>query len=93
MRAWSQAYRDDGLLVVGVHTPEFSFEHDIDGVRQAVEVRDIAVKTILGRYAALGRPEVLRLITIPGVDATVALSIVAAVGDFTRFRTPERLVS
>jgi transposase len=31
--------------------------------------------------------------TIPGVDATVALSIVAAVGDFTRFRTPEKLVS
>jgi transposase len=43
--------------------------------------------------AALGRPEVLRLMTIPGVDATVALSIVAAVGDFTRFRTPERLIS
>jgi len=43
--------------------------------------------------AALARPEVLRLMTIPGVDATVALSIVAAVGDFTRFRTPERLVA
>jgi transposase len=43
--------------------------------------------------AALARPGVLRLMTIPGVDATVALSIVAAVGDFTRFRTPERLVS
>jgi transposase len=41
---------------------------------------------------ALGRPEVRRLMTIPGVDATVALSIVAAVGDFTRFRTPEKLV-
>jgi thiol-disulfide isomerase/thioredoxin len=41
VRAWSQAYRDDGLLVVGIHTPEFSFEHDIDGVRQAVEARDI----------------------------------------------------
>src|SRR5918995_947765 len=41
VRAWSQAYRDDGLLVVGVHTPGFSFEHDIDGVRQAVEARDI----------------------------------------------------
>jgi thiol-disulfide isomerase/thioredoxin len=41
VRAWSQAYRDDGLLVVGVHTPEFSFEHDIDGVRQAVEERAI----------------------------------------------------
>ena len=31
--------------------------------------------------------------TVPGVDATVALSIVAAVGDFTRFRTPEKLVA
>ena len=31
--------------------------------------------------------------TIPGVDATVALSIVAAVGDFTRFRTPDKLVA
>jgi thiol-disulfide isomerase/thioredoxin len=35
VRAWSQAYRDDGLVVIGVHTPEFSFEHDIDGVRRA----------------------------------------------------------
>src|SRR3954469_23663171 len=26
VRAWSQGYRDDGLLVVEVHTPEFSFE-------------------------------------------------------------------
>jgi thiol-disulfide isomerase/thioredoxin len=41
VRAWSRAYRDDGLLVIGVHTPEFSFEHDIEAVRQAVEVRDI----------------------------------------------------
>jgi len=41
----------------------------------------------------LGREEVRRLMTIPGVDATVALSIVAAVGDFGRFRSPERLVS
>jgi thiol-disulfide isomerase/thioredoxin len=41
VRAWSQAYRDDGLVVVGVHTPEFSFEHDIDGVRRANEERAI----------------------------------------------------
>jgi len=41
VRAWSRAYRDDGLIVVGVHTPEFSFEHDIDLVRKAVETRDI----------------------------------------------------
>ena len=41
VRAWARAYRDDGLIVVGVHTPEFSFEHDIDGVRCAVEKRAI----------------------------------------------------
>jgi thiol-disulfide isomerase/thioredoxin len=41
VRAWSQAYRDDGLIVIGVHTPEFSFEHDIDRVRQATNERTI----------------------------------------------------
>jgi len=41
VRAWSRAYRDDGLIVIGVHTPEFSFEHDIDGVRRATEERAI----------------------------------------------------
>ena len=41
VRAWSQAYRDDGLIVIGVHTPEFSFEHDIDRVRQATKERAI----------------------------------------------------
>jgi thiol-disulfide isomerase/thioredoxin len=41
VRAWSQAYGDDGLVVVGVHTPEFSFEHDTDRVRQATMERRI----------------------------------------------------
>jgi thiol-disulfide isomerase/thioredoxin len=41
VRAWSQAYRNDGLVVLGVHTPEFSFEHGIDGVRQATKERAI----------------------------------------------------
>jgi thiol-disulfide isomerase/thioredoxin len=41
VRAWSWAYRDDGLVVIGVHTPEFSFEHDIDGVRRATTERGI----------------------------------------------------
>jgi thiol-disulfide isomerase/thioredoxin len=42
VRAWSQAYRDDGLVVIGVHTPEFSFEHDVDAVRRAAEERAIS---------------------------------------------------
>jgi thiol-disulfide isomerase/thioredoxin len=41
VRAWSRAYQDDGLVVIGVHTPEFSFEHEIDGVRHATEERAI----------------------------------------------------
>ena len=41
VRVWSRAYRDDGLIVIGVHTPEFRFEHDIDLVREAVKDRDI----------------------------------------------------
>jgi hypothetical protein len=41
VRAWSRAYRGDGLLVIGVHTPEFSFEHDVELVRQATKERDI----------------------------------------------------
>jgi thiol-disulfide isomerase/thioredoxin len=41
VRAWSQAYRDDGLVVIGVHTPEFAFEHDVDRVRQATQDRGI----------------------------------------------------
>ena len=41
VRAWSQAYRDDGLVVIGVHTPEFSFEHEIDRVRVATKERGI----------------------------------------------------
>jgi thiol-disulfide isomerase/thioredoxin len=41
IRAWSQAYRDDGLVVIGVHTPEFSFEHQVERVRQAT--KDMAI--------------------------------------------------
>src|SRR3954454_15538092 len=45
----------------------------------------------LGRIG-LRSDDVRRLMTIPGVDATVALSIVAAVGNFDRFSRPEKLV-
>ena len=41
VRAWSRSYRDDGLVVIGVHTPEFSFEHDTDLVLRATRDRAI----------------------------------------------------
>lgn len=37
LRAWHDAYADDGLVIVGVHTPEFRFERDVDNVRGALE--------------------------------------------------------
>jgi len=36
VRAWATKYRDQGLVVVGAHTPEFDFEHDLDNVRESV---------------------------------------------------------
>jgi thiol-disulfide isomerase/thioredoxin len=37
VRAWAEKYADQGLVVIGVHTPEFPFEKDADNVRQAVQ--------------------------------------------------------
>jgi len=37
LRAWAEKYSGHGLVVIGVHTPEFGFEHDIDNVRRAVQ--------------------------------------------------------
>ena len=37
VRAWADKYRDQGLVVVGVHAPEFPFEHDLGNVRRAVK--------------------------------------------------------
>jgi len=36
VRAWDERYRKDGLTVVGVHTPEFSFERDAGNVQRAI---------------------------------------------------------
>jgi thiol-disulfide isomerase/thioredoxin len=37
VRAWAERYKDHGLVVIGVHTPEFDVEHDLDNVRRAVK--------------------------------------------------------
>ncbi|HTB97755.1 MAG TPA: thioredoxin family protein [Terracidiphilus sp.] len=36
MRAWADKYRDSGLVVIGVHTPEFEFEKELPNVQRAV---------------------------------------------------------
>jgi thiol-disulfide isomerase/thioredoxin len=37
VRAWAEKYREHGLVVIGVHTPEFGFESDLDNVRRAAK--------------------------------------------------------
>jgi thiol-disulfide isomerase/thioredoxin len=37
VRAWAEKYKNQGLVVIGVHSPEFSFEHNIDNVRRAAK--------------------------------------------------------
>jgi thiol-disulfide isomerase/thioredoxin len=37
VRAWAEKYRNHGLVVIGVHTPEFPFEHNVDNVRRAAK--------------------------------------------------------
>jgi cytochrome c biogenesis protein CcdA/thiol-disulfide isomerase/thioredoxin len=58
LRAWDKAYRDDGLRIVGVHSPEFAFEHELDNVRGAVErlgIRyPVAIDNDFGTWNAYG---------------------------------------
>jgi cytochrome c biogenesis protein CcdA/thiol-disulfide isomerase/thioredoxin len=37
LKAWDARYRSKGLVILGVHTPEFAFEHDLGNVRKAVK--------------------------------------------------------
>jgi thiol-disulfide isomerase/thioredoxin len=47
VRAWAEEYRDRGLVVLGVHTPEFSFERDVGNVRSAVGSMGIGFPVVL----------------------------------------------
>jgi thiol-disulfide isomerase/thioredoxin len=55
VRAWEAKYRDQGLVVVGIHTPEFTFEQDIDNVRPAVLSHDIEFPVVLDSEYAIWR--------------------------------------
>ncbi len=41
MREWHHEYADDGLVIIGVHTPEFSYEKDVKNVEQALVDLDV----------------------------------------------------
>jgi thiol-disulfide isomerase/thioredoxin len=45
--AWHERYRDHGLVVVGVHAPEFGFEHDLDNVRRAASELGVGYPVVI----------------------------------------------
>jgi thiol-disulfide isomerase/thioredoxin len=53
--AWADRYRDRGLVVVGVHAPEFGFEHDLDNVRHAARELDVRYPVVLDNDFAIWR--------------------------------------
>ncbi|MDF2753152.1 MAG: Redoxin protein [Gaiellaceae bacterium] len=58
VRAWAEKYRDRGLIVVGVHTPEFPFEREVENVREAASALrveyPIALDSEYGVWQAFG---------------------------------------
>ena len=54
VRAWAQRYRQ-GLVVIGVHTPEFPFEHNVDNVRRAVQQMRIEYPIVIDNDYAIWR--------------------------------------
>jgi hypothetical protein len=55
VRAWAGAYRDRGFVVVGAHSPEFSFEHQLEGVRRAMQAMSVEYPVVLDNEFAIWR--------------------------------------
>jgi len=46
LTAWDRKYRDKGLVIIGVHAPEFEFEKEYENVKDAVEKHDIEYRVV-----------------------------------------------
>ncbi len=55
VRAWAETYADRGFVVVGVHAPEFGFEHDLDNVRRASGQLDVSYPIVIDNEFAIWR--------------------------------------
>ncbi len=58
LEAWYRTYAKDGFVIVGVHTPEFAFEHDVSNVRTATKEYEVkypvAIDDDYGTWNAYG---------------------------------------
>lgn len=55
VRAWAEKYRDKGLVVIGVHAPEFAFEKDLDNVRREVNALNLGFPVAVDNEHAIWR--------------------------------------
>jgi thiol-disulfide isomerase/thioredoxin len=55
VRAWSETYKDRGLVVIGVHSPEFGFETNVDNVRRAAKAMGITYPIVIDNDHAIWR--------------------------------------
>jgi len=55
VRAWAEKYRDQGLVVIGVHAPEFEFEKNLANVRWAVQDMQIGYPVAIDNDHAIWR--------------------------------------
>ena len=55
VRMWAQKYKDQGLVVIGVHAPEFPFERNPDNVRRAVQAMGLAYPIAVDNDFAIWR--------------------------------------
>jgi hypothetical protein len=55
VRAWDERYRDDGLVVIGAHSPEFQFEHDVENVRPALAAMGVGYPVAIDNDFAVWR--------------------------------------
>jgi thiol-disulfide isomerase/thioredoxin len=55
VRAWSERYADRGLVVIGVHAPEFGFEHDVDNVRRAADELGVRYPVVIDNDFSIWR--------------------------------------
>jgi cytochrome c biogenesis protein CcdA/thiol-disulfide isomerase/thioredoxin len=58
LKAWDEKYRDDGLVIVGVHSPEFPFEREAENVRESIDQNELGYPVVqdnqLGTWGAFG---------------------------------------
>ena len=55
VRAWAEKYKSQGLVVIGVHSPEFAFEHNVDNVRRQAKDMRVAYPIAIDNDFAIWR--------------------------------------